>query len=125
MTSIHQFNDSNAKFLITIPDFMDRALPAAKKCGIEEIFVLGEADGATPYSELLSNEGNPPEVAIDPKNDLVALPYSSGTTGLSKGVMLTHENLVSDMVLTTSINTLTDDDVLIGVLPFSISMGWS
>ena len=75
---VHQFNDSNAKFLITIPDFMDRALPAAKKCGIEEIFVLGEAEGATPFSELLSNDGNPPEVVIDPKNDLVALPYSSG-----------------------------------------------
>ena len=97
---------------------MDRALPAADKCGIEEIFVLGEAEGATPFSELLKNDGIAPEVTIDPKNDLVALPYSSGTTGLSKGVMLTHENLVSDMVLTTSINTITDKDVLIGVLPF-------
>ena len=115
---IHQFNDSKAKFLITIPEFMDRALPAAQECEIEEIFVLGEAEGATPFSELLNNNGAPPEVVIDPKNDLVALPYSSGTTGLSKGVMLTHENLVSDMVLTTSINTLTDEDVLIGVLPF-------
>ena len=115
---IHQFTDSKAKFLITIPAFMDRALPAADKCGIEEIFVLGEAKGATPFSELLKNDGIAPEVTIDPKNDLVALPYSSGTTGLSKGVMLTHENLVSDMVLTTSINTVTDKDVLIGVLPF-------
>ena len=115
---IHQFTDSRAKFLITIPAFMDRALPAADKCGIEEIFVLGEAEGATPFSELLKNDGIAPEVTIDPKNDLVALPYSSGTTGLSKGVMLTHENLVSDMVLTTSINTITDKDVLIGVLPF-------
>ena len=115
---IHQFTDSRAKFLITIPAFMDRALPAADKCGIEEIFVLGEAAGATPFSELLKNDGIAPEVTIDPKNDLVALPYSSGTTGLSKGVMLTHENLVSDMVLTTSINTITDKDVLIGVLPF-------
>jgi len=115
---IHQFTDSRAKFLITIPAFMDRALPAADKCGIEEIFVLGEAEGATPFSELLKNDGIAPEVTIDPKNDLVALPYSSGTTGLSKGVMLTHENLVSDMVLTTSINTVTDKDVLIGVLPF-------
>ena len=115
---IHQFTDSKAKFLITIPAFMDRALPAADKCGIEEIFVLGEAKGATPFIELLKNDGIAPEVTIDPKNDLVALPYSSGTTGLSKGVMLTHENLVSDMVLTTSINTITDKDVLIGVLPF-------
>ena len=115
---IHQFTDSRAKLLITIPAFMDRALPAADKCGIEEIFVLGEAKGATPFSELLKNDGIAPEVTIDPKNDLVALPYSSGTTGLSKGVMLTHENLVSDMVLTTSINTITDKDVLIGVLPF-------
>ena len=114
---IHQFTDSRAKLLITIPAFMDRALPAADKCGIEEIFVLGEAEGATPFSELLKNDGIAPEVTIDPKNDLVALPYSSGTTGLSKGVMLTHENLVSDMVLTTSINTITDKDVLIGVLP--------
>ena len=115
---IHQFNDSKAKILITIPAFMDRALPAAQACGINEIFVLGEAEGATPFSQLLDNDGVAPEVSIDPKIDLVALPYSSGTTGLSKGVMLTHENLIANLVLTSSINTLEDEDVLIGVLPF-------
>jgi acyl-CoA synthetase (AMP-forming)/AMP-acid ligase II len=115
---IHQFNDSGAKILITIPAFMDRALPAAQECGIEEIFVLGEAENATPFTELLNNDGVPPEVSIDPKTDLVALPYSSGTTGLSKGVMLTHENLSSNMVLSETINPLADDDVMVGVLPF-------
>ena len=115
---VHQFNDSGAKILITIPQFMDRASPAAEECGIEEIFVLGEAEGATPFAELLNNDGNAPEVDIDPKNDLVALPYSSGTTGLAKGVMLTHENLTSNMVLSESINSITDEDSLVGVLPF-------
>ena len=37
------------------------------------------------------------EIEIDPRNDLAALPYSSGTTGLSKGVMLSHFNLVSNV----------------------------
>ena len=35
---------------------------------------------------------------IDPANDLAVLPYSSGTTGLLKGVMLTHSNLVANIV---------------------------
>lgn len=115
---VHQLNDSGARFLLTIPQFLDRALPAAKKCNIEEVFVLGEADELTPFSELLRNDGNAPQVIIDPKTDLVALPYSSGTTGLSKGVMLTHHNLVANMVLSAESNPIDERDNLLGVLPF-------
>ena len=39
----------------------------------------------------------PPPVEIDPKQDLAALPYSSGTTGISKGVMLTHFNMAANL----------------------------
>jgi acyl-coenzyme A synthetase/AMP-(fatty) acid ligase len=81
---IHQFTDSGARFLLTIPAFLDRARPAAAACGIEEIFVLGEAENTTPFQQLLQNDGSvPPKVGIDASKDLVALPYSSGTTGLS------------------------------------------
>ncbi|MEX2469568.1 MAG: AMP-binding protein [Pseudohongiellaceae bacterium] len=115
---VHQFADSGARMLITIPQFLDRALPAAQECGIEEIYVLGEAEGARPFSELLANEGKAPAVAIDPDKDLVALPYSSGTTGLPKGVMLTHKNLIANMVLACEMNVLQPGDRMIGVLPF-------
>ncbi len=115
---VHQFKDSGARFLLTVAPFLDRALPAAEACGIEEVFVLGEAEGCTPYAELLNNDGNLSPVDIDPENDLVVLPYSSGTTGLSKGVMLTHRNLVANMVLTVAVNDITDSDSTIAVLPF-------
>ena len=117
---IHQFKDSGAKVLITIPQFLDRALPAAQECGITEIYVLGESDaeGVKPVAGLLSNDGQCPEVDIDPDKDLVALPYSSGTTGLAKGVMLTHKNLIANMVLACEMNTIYPTDRLIGVLPF-------
>ncbi len=117
---VHQFKDSGAKVLITIPQFLDRALPAAQECGISEIYVLGEADeeGVQPFAALMNNDGIPPAVDIDPDRDLVALPYSSGTTGLAKGVMLTHSNLIANMVLSCEMNTIKETDRLIGVLPF-------
>lgn len=117
---VHQFKDSGARVLVTIPQFLDRALPAAQESGITEIYVVGESDaeGVKPLASLLDNDGQCPHVDIDPDKDLVALPYSSGTTGLAKGVMLTHKNLVANMVLSCEMNTIYPTDRMMGVLPF-------
>jgi acyl-CoA synthetase (AMP-forming)/AMP-acid ligase II len=113
-----QLKAARATYLLTVPPLVDKAQAAARQSGIRELFVFGEADGATPFSALLAAEGPPPRVAVDPREDLVALPFSSGTTGFPKGVMLTHRNLVANVCQCAVAAPLRPDDVLIGVLPF-------
>lgn len=112
-----QLKDAGAKFMVTVPQLMDKAQEAANDAGVEEVFTFGETDGATPFASLFESDGRIPEVSIDPREDLVALPYSSGTTGLPKGVMLTHYNVVANMHQMDAINMLNEDDTLICVLP--------
>ena len=63
--------------------------------------MLGEAEGATPFAALLKNDGKLPESTSTRAPTLWSLPYSSGTTGLPKGVMLTHHNLVANLHAST------------------------
>jgi acyl-CoA synthetase (AMP-forming)/AMP-acid ligase II len=114
----HQLSDSGARFLLTVPPFLEVAREAAQRAGTEEVFVVGEAEGASPLSALLGDPDQAPRPEIDPGEDLAVLPYSSGTTGLPKGVMLTHRNLVANMLQAAVPTAVDSDDVLIGVLPF-------
>jgi len=113
-----QMRNARARFLVTVPPFLDRAIPAAARAEVEEVFVFGEAEGATPFATLMSGGGRAPELSWDTANDLVALPYSSGTTGLCKGVMLTHRNLVANVVQTAAQIEVGADDRAIALMPF-------
>ncbi|HXN77190.1 MAG TPA: 4-coumarate--CoA ligase family protein [Candidatus Dormibacteraeota bacterium] len=112
-----QLNDSKARLLITVPPLVGKAQEAAAKSKVEEIIVFGKAEGAVSFASLLV-DGDVPDVRIDPAKDLVALPYSSGTTGFSKGVMLTHRNLVANLVQTTACLEIPEDEKILAFLPF-------
>ncbi len=113
-----QMADAGARYLVTVPPLLEKAQEAARRCQVREVFVFGEAKGATPFAELLRDNAAPPDVSIDPRSDLVVLPYSSGTTGFPKGVMLTHRHLVANIAQCEALHDVTPDDTVIGVLPF-------
>ena len=112
-----QLHDAGATLLVTIPPFLDKAREAIAGTAVREVFVFGEAEGATPFAAL-AVAGSPPAVAIDAREDVVALPYSSGTTGMPKGVMLTHYNLVANVAQTDAVERLTARETMVGILPF-------
>ena len=112
----HQLVDAGATRLVTVPMFLEIATEAAQDTGVKEIFVIGEAEGVASLSSLYG-DALAEQVPVD-LDDVVVLPYSSGTTGLSKGVMLTHRNLVANIAQTKSAITMDDDESFVAVLPF-------
>jgi acyl-CoA synthetase (AMP-forming)/AMP-acid ligase II len=120
-----QLADAQARLLVTVPPFLDRALAAADKAGVQEVLVFGEAEGATPFRELIVHRQPPARVAVDPDRDVAALPYSSGTTGLPKGVELTHANLVTNVRQSLAAIGFREDDVVVAVAPFFHAIGFN
>jgi len=113
-----QLKNAGARFLLTVPMFLETAQAAAEGTEVEEILVLGEAEGATSFTELLDADPFSGDPGINPADDIVVLPYSSGTTGLPKGVMLTHRNLVANLAQGEHATAVEEDEIVVAVLPF-------
>jgi len=114
----YQLNDAGAETIITLDLFyptVEKVVPKTKirnviVASIPDIFpplltairpplVKKEFPGTLDFSALLrSHEAKPPEVKIEPEKDLAHLAYTGGTTGVSKGVMLTHFNVVANVL---------------------------
>ena len=113
-----QLADSGARIVVTIPILAERAREALEKVGGGEVVVFGEASSCTSFASFVASAIAVPVVTIDAARDVLALPYSSGTTGLPKGVMLTHRNLVANLAQCDFIDTSEPGDCTIGILPF-------
>ena len=116
-TVAEQIRESGAGTLLTLAGLGDGGEEASELAGLptERLVQLDTSRG---LNQMLAERNAPPKVSFDPATQIAALPFSSGTTGLPKGVQLTHRNLVANLAQNEDAAVVTRDDVIFGVLPF-------
>ena len=124
----HILNHSEAKYLIlSSQELYDKIQPVASKVeNIEKIYTFDQLSGVPNWVEIVSlgienSEKHKARLetikdTIEP-NDLVSIIYTSGTTGLSKGVMLSHNNFISNVIACLPVLPLGSNDRTLSFLP--------
>jgi 4-coumarate--CoA ligase len=112
----YQLTDSGATFLITIPAFLETARAAVQGTAVREILTIGGAEGHRSLDDILG-PALAAQVPVDLESHVLALPYSSGTTGLPKGVMLSHRNMVVNVDQALQLLDVQPNETTVGFLP--------
>lgn len=109
-------SDAEPRVVVCAPERRDGVGRLAERCGVAAVFTLG-ADGAGSLTEAAAQATPLKEIVAAEADDVAAILYTSGTTGRSKGAMLTHGNLSSNTLALHAAWGFRPDDVLLHALP--------
>ncbi len=109
-------NDAEPSVFICDPQNHDGLAPIAKSAGVQTIFTLA-ADGDGTLNNAAQTTAPFDHIQPRHEDDLASILYTSGTTGRSKGAMLSHGNLTSNAITLNTLWGITPGDVLIHALP--------
>ena len=128
--------DCNVRVLVTSPERLALLTEALAHCpDLRQVVVIGPSGAATVepptnapwgligWAELLAHPPRPGHRVID--TDMVAILYTSGSTGSPKGVVLSHRNMVAGAKSVASYLDNTSQDTLLAALPLSFDAGFS
>ncbi len=114
----HMLSDSEAAVVVTLADLVPVVQEIQDDTNVSEIVAVGgEADGAVAWDDFLAEEML--DVVDRADDDIAAQPYTSGTTGTPKGVLLTHHNLAWTTRTGAKLleGGIKPEDRMLGVLP--------
>ncbi|MDQ2074507.1 long-chain fatty acid--CoA ligase [Haloarcula sp. H-GB4] len=122
----HLLSDSGSKAVVTLSENAEAVAEVQPETDVETVVSVGApVESATDFEEFLADEMVPVVKRAD--DDVAVQPYSSGTTGQPKGVLLSHHNLASNTRSNTALlePSINHEDNLIGTLPLFHIYGMS
>jgi len=117
---LHQLRDSEARFLFTTRELYELARLASARSDVTQIVVIDARGKSRPQlslDALVASGSCRPGITRGAPSDVIAMPYSSGTSGLPKGVMLTHRNIVAVLQQFQHAEQVQSDEVILAPLP--------